>query len=330
MVFVNLAIADTSSSFNIDVSELNSGLTVETSPSYQVNDTIVGFVEGGIVSSSSFQLGSGLVYLETLCGNGILEFGEFCDDGNTLSGDGCSSICTIVPVVEPPTPAPGPGGGYGPGPACGNGVRQGMEQCDDGNNQNGDGCSSICRLEIKLPEPEPEPEPEEPIEEELPPEEKVFRAIKFKARPEKRVNPTQNWGLSANISFYNKDLGRVILRTPIQMNDQGWGLIETENLPDGSYDIAFKGLSHLRSIVRNFEINSDLETVDFTFGNTFYLLAGDVHGTKDNFVNGLDIASSVNALYTSNIHADLNRDNIVNGLDLSIVVTNLYKYGERL
>jgi len=27
------------------------------------------------------------------CGNGLVEPGEECDDGNTLSGDGCSSTC---------------------------------------------------------------------------------------------------------------------------------------------------------------------------------------------------------------------------------------------
>ncbi len=30
-----------------------------------------------------------------LCGNGILETGEQCDDGNTANGDGCSAQCTI-------------------------------------------------------------------------------------------------------------------------------------------------------------------------------------------------------------------------------------------
>lgn len=31
-----------------------------------------------------------------VCGNGYTEQGEQCDDGNTLDGDGCSSICVIV------------------------------------------------------------------------------------------------------------------------------------------------------------------------------------------------------------------------------------------
>jgi cysteine-rich repeat protein len=30
-----------------------------------------------------------------LCGNGTLNSGEGCDDGNTVSGDGCSSTCQI-------------------------------------------------------------------------------------------------------------------------------------------------------------------------------------------------------------------------------------------
>jgi cysteine-rich repeat protein len=30
-----------------------------------------------------------------ICGNGVIEPGEFCDDGNTISGDGCDSNCLI-------------------------------------------------------------------------------------------------------------------------------------------------------------------------------------------------------------------------------------------
>lgn len=29
------------------------------------------------------------------CGNGVLEAGEDCDDGNTANGDGCSSLCRL-------------------------------------------------------------------------------------------------------------------------------------------------------------------------------------------------------------------------------------------
>lgn len=32
---------------------------------------------------------------ESVCGNGMVEPGERCDDGNTVSGDGCSSTCQL-------------------------------------------------------------------------------------------------------------------------------------------------------------------------------------------------------------------------------------------
>ena len=43
---------------------------------------------------------------------------------------------------------------YGPrstGAVCGNGVREGAEECDDGNTTSGDGCSSTCTLEAGPP-----------------------------------------------------------------------------------------------------------------------------------------------------------------------------------
>ena len=38
-------------------------------------------------------------------------------------------------------------------PVCGNNVVESDEQCDDGNVVNGDGCDSICRIEVTLPPP---------------------------------------------------------------------------------------------------------------------------------------------------------------------------------
>jgi cysteine-rich repeat protein len=42
----------------------------------------------GLVNSSC-------IVVNPICGNGILESGESCDDDNTANGDGCSSICQI-------------------------------------------------------------------------------------------------------------------------------------------------------------------------------------------------------------------------------------------
>jgi len=58
------------------------------------------------------------------CGNGIVELGELCDDGNANDLDECTTHCG-------PT-------------SCGDGVVQTGEQCDDGNRDDGDACLSSC------------------------------------------------------------------------------------------------------------------------------------------------------------------------------------------
>jgi fibro-slime domain-containing protein len=141
-----------------------------------------------------------------LCGDGIVRLGKQCDDNNTVSGDGCSATCTIEPGwscsgspsvcvksvcgngkpeagescdcgTDPanlPSGCTGPNGlfnGDGTGcsktctkepicrgtngtgtthacnPTCGNGNLEPGEQCDDGNQVSGDGCSSSCMIE---------------------------------------------------------------------------------------------------------------------------------------------------------------------------------------
>jgi len=75
------------------------------------------------------------------CGNGVLDPGEGCDDGNRTAGDGCSYICQLEADYLCPTP----GKPCVNQRKCGNGVLTSDETCDDGNTKDGDGCSSDCK-----------------------------------------------------------------------------------------------------------------------------------------------------------------------------------------
>jgi fibro-slime domain-containing protein len=81
------------------------------------------------------------------CGDGLLVGAERCDDGNAVAGDGCSAVCT----VESAGPAEDDGwvcptaGMPCVRTNCGDGMMQGSEQCDDGNVEINDGCTSSCR-----------------------------------------------------------------------------------------------------------------------------------------------------------------------------------------
>lgn len=79
----------------------------------------------------------------TVCGNGITESGETCDDTNTTDGDGCSSTC----AVESGFTCLGTPSVCTPNSVCGDGTITNLETCDDGNTASGDGCSSVCAVE---------------------------------------------------------------------------------------------------------------------------------------------------------------------------------------
>jgi cysteine-rich repeat protein len=59
------------------------------------------------------------------CGDGEVDLGEECDDGNNLDDDGCSNDCKT--------------------PKCGDGVVHDGEECDDGNAENTDACVEGCK-----------------------------------------------------------------------------------------------------------------------------------------------------------------------------------------
>jgi len=115
------------------------------------------------------------------CGNAWLEEYEQCDDGNQVSGDGCSASCLLEVVVEPEPEEPElpeepeipeepelPELPEEPSqPVCGNLLLEFPEQCDDGNEVSGDGCSDLCLEEPIVPEEPVVPEvpsvPELPV-----------------------------------------------------------------------------------------------------------------------------------------------------------------------
>jgi cysteine-rich repeat protein len=70
------------------------------------------------------------VCLSAGCGNGLIDPGEVCDDGNVQLDDGCSADCRSDET-------------------CGNGQLDLIrgERCDDGNRLGHDGCDSTCQTE---------------------------------------------------------------------------------------------------------------------------------------------------------------------------------------
>jgi len=68
-----------------------------------------------------------------LCGNGMTDAGEECDDGNTNPNDGCTQFCTI----------------------CGNSNVTAPETCDDGNTLVDDNCPEDCQIGACTPTASP-------------------------------------------------------------------------------------------------------------------------------------------------------------------------------
>jgi len=77
-----------------------------------------------------------------LCGDGVKDPGEVCDDGNTLAGDGCNGACHVEPNWTCP-----PAGACTRSFKCGDGVINPGEVCDDGNANDGDGCNATCTVQ---------------------------------------------------------------------------------------------------------------------------------------------------------------------------------------
>jgi len=82
-----------------------------------------------------------------VCGNGVTNAGEWCDDGNELPLDGCYECSieegwTCESVIA--------GNASKCYELCGDLIVVGSEECEDGNFDNGDGCDETCAIEPKF------------------------------------------------------------------------------------------------------------------------------------------------------------------------------------
>ncbi len=118
---------------------------------------------GAVMFCGILVSGSSLRAADTgICGDGGIDPGEQCDDGNLVNGDGCSNTCTLEQcgngVIDENEQCDA-GGANGTKDSncsltcmisfCGDGMVDAGngEECDDGNNVSGDGCSNVCTVE---------------------------------------------------------------------------------------------------------------------------------------------------------------------------------------
>jgi len=117
-----------------------SGLLALAGVSCPANYYVTGFdANGGIICTYLSGVST------AVCGNSIISGAETCDDGNVISGDGCSSLCkkeTGWTCTGQPSAC-----SQVVTSICGNGIISGAETCDDGNIISADGCSSLCTIE---------------------------------------------------------------------------------------------------------------------------------------------------------------------------------------
>ena len=122
--------------------------TGERSKSFSVTGAVGGlfpvefFLDGPDAPLYAVPANSSVGVGTTLCGNGLLEPTEACDDGNVISLDGCSSACQFEAGFDCTAGAPTNCTDIS---VCGDGVFEGTESCDDSNESSGDGCAGDCR-----------------------------------------------------------------------------------------------------------------------------------------------------------------------------------------
>lgn len=286
-----------------------------------------------------------------ICGDGILDTGEACDDGNDLDGDGCSALCALegdlpVSAVDPISPnlftvsdvnlsytasttngvidyvelyysrdgAPYVQyiGAFTTGSISMTGLADGTYEVYT--------IATDSGMFVELPPAAPDATFTIDAQED-------FDVI---VKPEKMVPPTGNWDIPIELWLYPPGSTTAAYNWQFTTLSDGTYIQDINSPLSGSeFHAVAKGISHLSQRL-DFEDFSSMtnKILDFAEGGAVLMKAGDVHSSKDDFVNALDISATVIELYKSEINADLNGDGMVNALDLSVLLGNLYEVGE--
>jgi cysteine-rich repeat protein len=86
--------------------------------------------------------------LIVLCGNNNIDPTEECDGNSNLNSESCSSLGLGSGTLLCSGTCQFDTSSCNPLAVCGNGIKEPPEQCDDGNTNNNDECSSTCKLEV--------------------------------------------------------------------------------------------------------------------------------------------------------------------------------------
>ncbi len=286
-----------------------------------------------------------------VCGNSVVEAPEACDDGNTVDGDGCSALCALegnlpVSAVDPVSPslfsvsnvdltytasttngvvdfvelyyslngAPYVQyvGAFTTGTISMTGLADGTYEVYT--------IATDSGLFVELP----------PAVADATFTIDALEDFQVVVKPEKMVPPTGNWDVPVELWLYPPGSTTSAHNWQFTTLSDGTYSQDLVNpLSAAEFHAVSKGISHLTQRL-DFMNFSDLSSMvlDFSAGGTDLAKAGDVHSSKDDFVNALDISATVIELYNSEINADLNGDGMVNALDLSVLLGNLYEVGD--
>ncbi len=125
MVVLTTSTGDMSTG-NMSTVSTVTGVPTTTMPSTSSTTDMTGTDSDSDSDSTTSQTTTSSTTSPSVCGDGIVEGDEECDDGNLEDYDDCTNECRS--------------------PVCGDGIiYKGVEECDDGNDNDEDSCTSECK-----------------------------------------------------------------------------------------------------------------------------------------------------------------------------------------